>query len=424
MRSIQRFVLLLIGLLLALPAAGKQGKGPQVWDLGQLHVGKRYPTEVATFNHTCHGKHTFTIEVHDAPWFHLTGPATVRVRMGEIRHSAAEIDLTTQPPGTYEEGRIVTRCEDCPPSCFLDRSEIPLRLVAVAPDGTGEKTQEVCCNAEERLELLRELASLRPPLQELRRHYGELYAIHSHQAANDCSDLEYSQAVEEVRTSLLETAKWALVAAGGLEAATALIEAGTAVVAENAVTVGELCQETLITGRAFNTGRILGDLMEGIARSSLEQAKNLPWKVLATTATVEGGREVVDALLSEHGSGTTSGPAKHGLVVPPEIEPEELSDAVIRTIDAGARSLVHVLDDRFKPAGTDPDHRLRMHCLQSTALALAYLDYGNAVQELLSKLDEHLLSLSKELHESFERCRRDDLAKQVEELIDGLEAPR
>jgi len=129
-------------------SAGQRGA---VWDLGKLDNGKRYPTTVSAKNENCRGKRTFEIEVSGeiAQFLHITGPKRLeKIGRGEVKTTAAVVDLVGAEPGQYE-GLITVRCLDCSPACHQDYTNLTVLLqvkgpaMPAAPTGIAEQTPTV-----------------------------------------------------------------------------------------------------------------------------------------------------------------------------------------------------------------------------------------------------------------------------------------
>lgn len=133
---------LMLGLLAAASARGQGepvGQAGNVWNLGQLVAGKRYPTTVTAVNRNCRGKHNFQLEVDAgaSAFLRIEGhPVAERLGPGQSKTLPAVVDLSAVAPGTFDRGHLVTRCLDCPPSCQLDYMAINIRMTVVAPSAT------------------------------------------------------------------------------------------------------------------------------------------------------------------------------------------------------------------------------------------------------------------------------------------------
>ena len=137
--------LLAIGLALAPVCAAQdekpkkdqeQGQHEAVWNLGTLESGKTYPTTVTAQNDDCKGKHDFELKFEgDATRFvSITGESILRdIGKGESKTTPARVDLTKMPAGTYNGGKLVSRCLDCSLGCNLDHRAIAIHLTVVDP---------------------------------------------------------------------------------------------------------------------------------------------------------------------------------------------------------------------------------------------------------------------------------------------------
>ncbi len=109
-------------------AVGQQGN---VWNLGTLRQGEIRPTTLSAQNR-CPGRRKFEFSIVGAPWLRVAGRAVVKVATGRIESTAAMVDLTGVEPGSYDRGRVVIRCLNCPPACTQDYTEIIVLLTVTA----------------------------------------------------------------------------------------------------------------------------------------------------------------------------------------------------------------------------------------------------------------------------------------------------
>ena len=104
---------------------------PTVWDLGVLEPGKVYPTTITAANVSCKGKQTFEIQISDADWLKIEGPAVLRnIKQGKQKVTQALVDVTDLAPGAYR-GVVTINCTTCPgpPKCTQNVSTLDVRLV-------------------------------------------------------------------------------------------------------------------------------------------------------------------------------------------------------------------------------------------------------------------------------------------------------
>jgi hypothetical protein len=139
MRSIALPFLMLVLAAVTPPARGgeSQGQTAEVWNLGTLEPDKVYPTTLSARNQSCRGEREFIFSIEGAPWLRITGPKRVVAARGETAITAAVVDLQGVSPGTYDDGKVVTRCPECPPKCLLDYRAIEIRLTVAAPRAPG-----------------------------------------------------------------------------------------------------------------------------------------------------------------------------------------------------------------------------------------------------------------------------------------------
>ncbi len=112
------------------PPVGPPDNNISYWRLGQLQVGRIYPTTVTAKNINCKGKRDFEVSIEDTPWFRVTGPTVLRkIRPGKSLVTEAAVDLRNVEPGEYR-GRMVVRCLNCPPRCKQSQSIFELQVTA------------------------------------------------------------------------------------------------------------------------------------------------------------------------------------------------------------------------------------------------------------------------------------------------------
>ncbi|HVS04492.1 MAG TPA: hypothetical protein VMT16_17145 [Thermoanaerobaculia bacterium] len=117
------------------------GQSGGVWNLGQVPVGKRYPTTASATNLNCRGAHDFELSFEGAAKGLLLFAAenVVRgVKKGETKSVPVFLDARNATPGVYDTGYLVSKCLSCPLSCHLDYQRIDIRLTLVAPAAGGE----------------------------------------------------------------------------------------------------------------------------------------------------------------------------------------------------------------------------------------------------------------------------------------------
>jgi len=109
-----------------IPAGAQEGSGGD-WDLGQLAVGKRYPTTISARNR-CPKTHRFEVTLRDLPWIHLLDPAKFKVKAGATHTVRVEVDTRGLKAGSYQ-GRVIIRCLSCKaPKCMQDRDILTVRM--------------------------------------------------------------------------------------------------------------------------------------------------------------------------------------------------------------------------------------------------------------------------------------------------------
>jgi len=138
-RAVGRRAFVAVGILLALARGisaqeSAEGQRGEVWELGPVAVGKRYPTTLVARNVGCRGAHDFALEFEGSAkgLFEFADTNVVRgVKKGEQKQVAVFLDARAATPGVYDDGALVTRCLTCPPNCKLDYQRVRIHLTLV-----------------------------------------------------------------------------------------------------------------------------------------------------------------------------------------------------------------------------------------------------------------------------------------------------
>ena len=109
------------------------GQEGAVWNLGEL-APRAYPSTVTAVNESCPGPHDFhvSLEGEAAEFIIITGPTLLTdISPGGSKTSDVIVNLRTMAPGPHNEGRVVVRCVDCPPSCSQDYDVLTVHLTVL-----------------------------------------------------------------------------------------------------------------------------------------------------------------------------------------------------------------------------------------------------------------------------------------------------